>query len=52
MQKIAIVDDFEESCLLMAEVLSPIFKCEYICDAAKAINFLETFKPRCNAGFF
>lgn len=45
MQKIAIIDDFEESCQLMAEVLSPYFKCEYICDSEKALDFISTFKP-------
>lgn len=45
MQKIAIVDDFEESCLLMAEILSPYFKCEYICEAEKALDFLEGLRP-------
>ena len=45
MQKVAIIDDFEESCQLMAEVLSPYFKCEYICDSEKALDFISRFKP-------
>lgn len=45
MQKIAIIDDFEESCMMMSEILSPYFNCEYICSADKALNFIETFKP-------
>ncbi len=45
MQKIAIIDDFEESCQLMAEVLSPHYQCEYICQAEKAIDFVKGFCP-------
>jgi two-component system alkaline phosphatase synthesis response regulator PhoP len=45
MKKVAIVDDFEESCSLMAEILSPYFECEYICEADKALDFLENLKP-------
>ena len=45
MQKIAIIDDFEESCLLMFEILSPHFKCEYICRADQALEFVTRFQP-------
>lgn len=45
MKKVAIVDDFEESCSLMAEILSPYFDCKYICEADKALDFLENLKP-------
>jgi DNA-binding response OmpR family regulator len=45
MKKVAIVDDFEESCSLMAEILSPYFDCKYICEADKALDFLENVKP-------
>lgn len=45
MKKIAIIDDFEESCQLMTEVLSPYFQCEYLCDAEKALNFLYKYQP-------
>ncbi|OFZ29469.1 MAG: DNA-binding response regulator [Bdellovibrionales bacterium RIFCSPHIGHO2_01_FULL_40_29] len=45
MQKIAIIDDFEESCQLMAEILSPHFECRYICQAEKALDFVKTFNP-------
>ena len=45
MQKIAIIDDFEESCQLMAEILSPYFQCQYMCQAEKAIDFVKTFNP-------
>ena len=45
MQKIAIIDDFEESCQLMAEILSPHFECRYICQAEKALDFVKTYNP-------
>lgn len=45
MQKIAIIDDFEESCQLMVEILSPHFECQYICQAEKALDFVKTFHP-------
>lgn len=45
MQKIAIIDDFEESCQLMAEILSPYFECQYICQAEKALDFVKTYNP-------
>jgi DNA-binding response OmpR family regulator len=44
-QKIAIIDDFEESCLLMSEVLSEKFECKYICRADLALNFVKEYKP-------
>ncbi len=45
MQKIAIIDDFEESCQLMVEILTPLFNCDYICNTENAVNFVTTFKP-------
>lgn len=45
MQKVAIIDDFEESCSLMAEILSPYYQCNYVCQADKALDFINTFKP-------
>lgn len=45
MQKIAIIDDFEESCQLMAEVLSPHYQCDYVCQAEKALEFVKNFNP-------
>ena len=45
MQKIAIIDDFEESCQLMAEILSPHFECKYICQAEKALDFVKAYNP-------
>ncbi len=45
MQKIAIIDDFEESCQLMAEILNPHFECKYICQAEKALDFVKIYNP-------
>lgn len=45
MKKIAIIDDFEESCQLMAEVLSPYFQCAYVCHADKALEFVKQYNP-------
>ncbi len=45
MKKIAIIDDFEESCLLMSEILSPNFKCEYLCRSDIAIEFIQKYQP-------
>lgn len=45
MQKIAIIDDFEESCQLMSEILTPHFECTYICQAEKALDFVKMKNP-------
>ncbi|MBC7466554.1 MAG: response regulator transcription factor [Bdellovibrio sp.] len=45
MQKIAIIDDFEESCQLMSEILSPHFECSYICQAEKALDYVKGLNP-------
>ena len=45
LQKIAIIDDFEESCELMCEVLGAHYDCQYICEADRAVSFLEQYKP-------
>lgn len=45
MKKIVIVDDFEESCQLICEILSPYFTCHYICEAEKALEFIQDKKP-------
>ncbi len=44
-KKIAIIDDFEESCQLMAEILSPNFDCKYICKSEKALEFVKSVNP-------
>lgn len=45
MKKIAIIDDFEESCQLMTEILSPSFTCQYICQSEKALDFIQNMNP-------
>jgi two-component system alkaline phosphatase synthesis response regulator PhoP len=44
-KKIVIVDDFEESCQLMVEILSPEFECHYICQSEKALEAIQALKP-------
>ncbi|MGZ3692224.1 MAG: response regulator transcription factor [Pseudobdellovibrio sp.] len=45
MQKIFIVDDFEDSCQLMSEILSAEFECTYTCQSEKALDLIQEFKP-------
>ncbi len=45
MKKIAIIDDFEESCQLMSEILSSHFDCKYICQSEKALEFIKNDIP-------
>ncbi|MBC7419148.1 MAG: response regulator transcription factor [Bdellovibrio sp.] len=45
MKKIAIVDDFEESCQLLTEILSPSYTCQYTCQAEKALEFIQNMQP-------
>lgn len=44
-KKIVIVDDFEDSCQLMVEILSADFECHYICQSEKALDLIRTVKP-------
>lgn len=44
-KKIIIVDDFEESCQLMVEILSVEFECHYICESEKALAIIRSIKP-------
>lgn len=44
-QKIVIVDDFEESCQLMVEILSQDYDCKYICQSEKALELIHSVKP-------
>lgn len=44
-KKIIIVDDFEESCQLMVEILSGDFECHYICQSEKALELINFIKP-------
>ncbi len=45
MKKIVIIDDFEESCQLISEILSTHFECKYICQSDKALDFIKLEKP-------
>lgn len=45
MKKIVIVDDFEESCQLMSEILSAEYECHYICQAEKALELIHSIRP-------
>lgn len=45
MKKVVIVDDFEESCQLISDILSTHFECKYICQAKDAIEFIKKEKP-------
>lgn len=44
-KKVLIVDDFEESCQLMVEILSPEYECHYICQSEKALELIHSLKP-------
>lgn len=45
MRKVAIIDDFEESCQLISDILSVEFICQYVCDAQLAMQFILDFMP-------
>lgn len=44
-KKIVIVDDFEESCQLMSEILSAEYECHYICESEKALALIQSIHP-------
>lgn len=44
-KKIVIVDDFEESCQLMVDILSVEFDCVYTCQSEKAIDLIQSEEP-------
>lgn len=44
-KKIVIVDDFEESCQLMVDILSVEFDCVYTCQSEKAIDLIQSENP-------
>lgn len=44
-KRIVIVDDFEESCQLMSEILSAEYECHYICESEKALALIQSIKP-------
>lgn len=45
MHKVAIIDDFEDSCYLISEILSPFFECKSTSDSKMAIGLIQDFKP-------
>jgi Response regulators consisting of a CheY-like receiver domain and a winged-helix DNA-binding domain len=44
-KKILIVDDYEESCKLLAEILSSIYECSYTSDSTRAVELINERKP-------
>lgn len=45
MKKIVVIDDFEDSCQLITEILSPFYEVKYICQAEKAMDFVMQNTP-------
>lgn len=44
-KKILIVDDYEESCKLLAEILSSTYECSYTSDSVGAFSLIQQKKP-------
>lgn len=44
-KKIVIVDDYEESCKLLAEILSSTYDCSYTSDSQSALNLINQTRP-------
>lgn len=44
-KKIVIVDDYEESCKLLAEILSSNYECSYTSDSTSAVKLINEKKP-------
>lgn len=44
-KKIVIVDDYEESCKLLTEILSSQYDCTYTSDSSTAIDLIKTSRP-------
>lgn len=44
-KKIVIIDDYEESCKLLQEILEPEYDCFYTCDSAQAVQLIFDKKP-------
>lgn len=40
-KKIVIVDDYEESCKLLAEILSSTYDCSYTADSGSALRLIN-----------
>ncbi len=45
MKKIIVIDDFEDSCQLISEILSTNYEVKYICQAEKALDFVKQNNP-------
>lgn len=45
LKKVMIVDDYEESCKLLSEVLSEEYKCAYTQESTKAVDMMKDFQP-------
>lgn len=44
-KKIVIVDDYEESCKLLAEILSSTYECSYTSDSTAAVKLINEQRP-------
>lgn len=44
-KKVMIVDDYEESCKLLSEVLSDSYQCAYTQESTKAVDMMKNFQP-------
>ncbi|WP_295898917.1 response regulator transcription factor [uncultured Bdellovibrio sp.] len=44
-KKIVIVDDYEESCKLLAEILSSTYECSYTSDSTSAVKLINEKRP-------
>ncbi|WP_246845223.1 response regulator transcription factor [Bdellovibrio sp. NC01] len=44
-KKIVIVDDYEESCKLLAEILSSTYECSYTSDSMSAVSLINEKRP-------
>ena len=45
MHKVFIIDDFEDSCSVIADILSPHFECKYTSTSSRAVEMINQFKP-------
>lgn len=44
-ERILIVDDCEENCKILREILAPAFECSYVIDSTKAFSLITEKKP-------
>ncbi len=45
MHKVAIIDDYQDSCTLISEILSPNFTCQYTYKSEEALDLIHNFQP-------